>query len=93
MTSRTSPPPFARTGDVFRQPAESSSTTRYGYEVRFSHFLIVGLCSECLGARPDAAVSDDEARPDSLDAHEHSHGDYVHSHSLRPPGKGHQHVH
>jgi len=53
---------------------------RYGYEASFSHFPIVGLCAQCAGGRPDAS------------AHEHSHGDYVHSHPpVSEPGHKHHH--
>jgi len=67
---------------------------RFGYEARFTHFPILGLCRSCqreLAGEPSAAASagDDHA-------HEHSHGGYVHSHSHehgRRTGSGHAHSH
>jgi Fur family ferric uptake transcriptional regulator len=41
---------------------------RFGYEARFGHFPIVGLCAECAGA------------PQVHAGHEHTHGGYVHAH-------------
>lgn len=49
---------------------------RFGYQARFSHFPIVGLCPQCAdGSTKDAALG-----------HEHRHGGYVHQH---PGGQGH----
>lgn len=47
----------------------------FGYQARFSHFPIVGLCSRCAGPGRDR----DHAAPDHT--HEHSHGDHIHSHA------------
>lgn len=44
---------------------------RFGYEARFGHFPIVGLCAECAGA------------PHADAGHEHTHGAYIHSHPYR----------
>lgn len=44
----------------------------FGFQVRFTHFPIVGLCPRC-------AANDDERAADP--EHEHSHGDHVHSHA------------
>jgi Fur family ferric uptake transcriptional regulator len=44
---------------------------QFGFQVRFTHFPIVGLCPQC--------AADDEPR-DTDPEHEHSHGDHVHSH-------------
>ncbi len=49
---------------------------RFGYEARFGHFPIVGLCAECAGAPHEHAE------------HEHTHGAYIHSHPYR---RAHQH--
>jgi Fur family ferric uptake transcriptional regulator len=44
---------------------------QFGYEARFTHFPIVGLCSRCAAGR----------EPRGADPrHEHSHGDHVHAH-------------
>lgn len=66
---------------------------RFGYEVRFSHFPIVGLCSACVGAGSGARPTHDEEGTDPTNFHEHSHGDYVHSHTPIKREKGHRHVH
>jgi Fur family ferric uptake transcriptional regulator len=42
-----------------------------GYEARFDHFPIVGLCAACAAGRPPARGT------------AHSHGDHVHAHSHR----------
>lgn len=55
----------------------------FGYEPRFSHFPIHGLCPACAG-RPAGGPH----------AHEHSHRDYVHSHPHEHEhGAGHGHTH
>ncbi len=66
-------------------PVRSAIRDRFGYEARFCHFPIVGLCARCAATGPDAA----ERKPDAH-AHEHSHGDYIHVHS-HPPGESHDH--
>jgi Fur family ferric uptake transcriptional regulator len=43
----------------------------FGFEARFTHFPIVGLCAKC-------AAGDTPRGADHQ--HEHSHGDHVHSH-------------
>ncbi|HWF25966.1 MAG TPA: Fur family transcriptional regulator [Solirubrobacteraceae bacterium] len=44
---------------------------QFGFEARFTHFPIVGLCPRCAaGETPRGADHE----------HEHSHGDHVHSH-------------
>lgn len=45
---------------------------RFGYEARFTHFPITGLCPDCAAK----AASDVHTAHE----HEHSHGDRVHSH-------------
>lgn len=44
---------------------------QFGFQVRFTHFPIVGLCPRCAA---------DEQPRDADPAREHSHGDHVHSH-------------
>ena len=61
---------------------------RFGYDARFSHFPITGLCREC--------AAEAGARTGHSDEHghlpEHSHGDLVHSHRLpRAGGLEHEH--
>ena len=55
---------------------------RFGFEVRFTHFPIVGLCPRCAAAR-DTAEGDPEDDHGTDGEHEHSHGDHVHSHPRR----------
>ena len=55
-------------------PVRDRVKKQFGYEARFGHFPIVGLCRECAakpGGKPKRA---------SAAGHEHSHGGYVHSH-------------
>jgi Fur family ferric uptake transcriptional regulator len=47
---------------------------QFGFQVRFTHFPIVGLCPRC--AADDADADSHDADP----KHQHSHGDHVHSH-------------
>jgi Fur family ferric uptake transcriptional regulator len=44
---------------------------QFGFEARFTHFPIVGLCPRCAAG---------ETPPGADHQHEHSHGDHVHSH-------------
>jgi Fur family ferric uptake transcriptional regulator len=50
-------------------PVRELVAERFGFEVRFTHFPLVGLCPRCAAGEP-AHVGE---RP-------HSHGDHVHSH-------------
>jgi hypothetical protein len=53
--------------------------------VRFNHFAIGGLCSQCAGA--DAEGGDEHVHP-------HSHGHYIHSHPSRgQTGSDRRHCH
>jgi Fur family ferric uptake transcriptional regulator len=70
--------------------------SRFGYEARFSHFPILGLCESCsaelAGEKPQAR----ESRAGESHSHEHSHGAYVHSHPhahRKGGGPGHEHRH
>jgi Fur family transcriptional regulator, ferric uptake regulator len=69
----------------------------FGYEARFTHFAIVGMCPACARASGDDASHEQHARPHT-DEHEHphSHGGYVHSHG-HPHREGledqHEHAH
>jgi Fur family ferric uptake transcriptional regulator len=51
-------------------PVRDQIKELFGYEARFTHFAVVGLCPAC-ARQPEAAGSH---------GHEHSHGDHVHSH-------------
>lgn len=59
-------------------PLRDAVREQFGFEVRFTHFPIVGLCPRCdakRGADQTSAHTEDEAHE-----HQHSHGDHVHSH-------------
>ncbi len=53
----------------------------FGYEARFTHFAIVGLCPQC-AAQPDATPGPARGPSDDPMGHDqrHSHGDHIHSH-------------
>jgi Fur family transcriptional regulator, ferric uptake regulator len=55
-------------------PVRDRVRKQFGYEARFGHFPIVGLCREC------AAGEGGTGRRGAAVDHEHSHGGYVHSH-------------
>lgn len=78
----------------------------FEFEVRFSHFPLNGLCSQCaekirFGASQGMATGidegvqmrdhhDDDHERDRPHSHEHSHGDDTHSHPHRSPD--HEHI-
>ncbi len=71
-------------------PIRAQVRELYGYQVRFTHFAIVGLCPACaiqteIGRRaPTARDHQPPAEPvpfdDPADGHGHSHHDHIHSH-------------
>jgi Fur family transcriptional regulator, ferric uptake regulator len=71
---------------------------RFGYEARFTHFPILGLCRSCSaelrsertkGAEPEMSHHDDEHDHDVAHSHKHSHGEVEHEHAHT----GHDHEH
>jgi Fur family ferric uptake transcriptional regulator len=56
-------------------PVRDRLRRQFGYEARFGHFPIVGLCREC-AVKP----GDKPKRSKAAGEREHSHGGYVHSH-------------
>ena len=54
----------------------------FGYEARFTHFPIVGLCPECArkGERSRRRAQPRDRAAAGTDSHQHSHGHHVHSH-------------
>jgi hypothetical protein len=66
-------------------PVRDQIRERFGFQARFSHFPVVGLCRRCA-----AAGSGRSGTPGPTAEQQHSHGDYVHSH---PHRHGHQHSH
>ncbi len=49
----------------------------FGYDARFTHFAIVGVCAECSESRPGSAGDDVGML--------HSHGDRIHAHAHSSP--------
>jgi Fur family ferric uptake transcriptional regulator len=66
-------------------PVREQLRERFGYQARFTHFAIVGLCPACLRESPARPSAPDGAR---RGVDEHSHGDHVHSH---PHSEAHSH--
>jgi Fur family transcriptional regulator, ferric uptake regulator len=58
----------------------------FGFEVRFSHFAIPGLCLRCV----EAVEAEEPGGGEPEHAREHSHGHHVHSH---PHAHGREHGH
>jgi Fur family ferric uptake transcriptional regulator len=80
-------------------PVREQIAERFGYQARFTHFPIVGVCPACLtqGQPPDARTRSgaEAARARKGERQdEHSHGDHVHSHPHQhDPGQQHEHDH
>jgi Fur family transcriptional regulator, ferric uptake regulator len=71
--AKVTPVPAARLARVRREIKKE-----FGYEARFTHFAIVGLCEEC--ATVPQPSSPGQPDPQATHQETHSHGDYVHSH-------------
>jgi Fur family ferric uptake transcriptional regulator len=65
-------------------PVRKSIRKRFGYEARFTHFAIVGLCERCAAIPPPAAKPNRKhiSRDGSHGGELHTHGNYVHSHPI-----------
>jgi len=61
---------------------------RFGYEARFTHFPILGLCESCR-----REIEGEEGGAHADHSHEHSHGGYVHSHPHSHGPGPHEHTH
>jgi Fur family ferric uptake transcriptional regulator len=76
-------------------PVRDQIRERFGYEPRFQHFAIVGICPGCSRQHPSHAPSERVAVSEQHE-HAHSHGQHVHSHEhahqAGPDGQ-HQHAH
>ncbi len=85
-------------------PVREQIEAQFGYQARFTHFPIVGLCPACLtqrppeGRRPPSSATGPNAggpgrhAPQDGQEHQHSHGDHVHSHPHKhDPGRQHTH--
>jgi len=78
-------------------PVREQIEELFGYQARFTHFPIVGLCPACLTQRhpqnPRKRSGANGANAGDRERHdEHSHGDHIHSHP-HPHDPGHQHEH
>lgn len=78
-------------------PVRRTIRRKFGYEARFSHFPILGLCSTCAEA-PDSVTEtkgalemdhEHEHSHEEPHSHRHSHGDEEHAHAHT----GHEHEH
>jgi Fur family transcriptional regulator, ferric uptake regulator len=70
-------------------PVRRQIRKRFGYQARFGHFPIIGLCESCTATEAHEAPED----PGRYEQ-EHSHGYYVHSHPHGHTGSGpHSHRH
>jgi Fur family ferric uptake transcriptional regulator len=85
-------------------PVRDQIKELFGYEARFTHFAIVGICPACAREPGETAPQPTGANGDTThDAkharelphgHEHSHGDHVHSHPhSHKQGRSEQHEH
>jgi Fur family transcriptional regulator, ferric uptake regulator len=65
-------------------PVRRNIKKRFGYEARFTHFAIVGLCEHCAAIPPPAANPNHEHTSSygSQSGDLHTHGNYVHSHRI-----------
>ena len=77
-------------------PVRKSVKKRFGYQPRFTHFAMVGLCEQCAAQPPTSSGSEhapgapvQPARP-ARDEDLHSHGGYVHSHPRAHPAANHE---
>jgi Fur family ferric uptake transcriptional regulator len=68
-------------------PVRDTIKAHFGYEVRFTHFAIVGLCERCAATPPpDADPNRAHSSPGPPPPGErHSHGNYIHSHATAHP--------
>jgi Fur family ferric uptake transcriptional regulator len=63
-------------------PVRKNIKRRFGYEARFTHFAIVGLCERC-SANPSPSTGPDSEHTSGAGSSRgdlHTHGNYVHSH-------------
>lgn len=75
------------------EPVRSQIKKRFGFQARFTHFAIVGVCAQC-AARPRATASTPGGRmSDQHSEHDHQH-DHPHTHvHEHPDGIVHEHPH
>jgi Fur family transcriptional regulator, ferric uptake regulator len=66
-------------------PVRKCIKKRFGYEARFTHFAIVGLCEHCAAIPSADPTAEHRARGTSQGGVLHTHGNYVHSHPIAHP--------
>ena len=74
-------------------PLRQKIKEQFGYEARFTHFAIVGLCERCAAQPLTGSAADRTNAPAKGVSHTpsarheqlHSHGDYIHSHPRADP--------
>jgi Fur family ferric uptake transcriptional regulator len=75
-------------------PVRAQLKDTFGYQARFTHFAIVGICPTCAQAHPGQPSPGHSAtaheHPATAHEHAHSHGDHIHSH---PHHDTHHHDH
>jgi Fe2+ or Zn2+ uptake regulation protein len=65
-------------------PVRRRIKERFGYEARFTHFAIVGLCEGC--AADPSPTADPSGVRSSRSGGLHTHGSHAHSHPASGPG-------
>lgn len=82
-------------------PLRQAIREQFGYEARFTHFAIVGLCEPCARLLPGSQQDDPELAPGEVPAHHQSigepgldeAGDHAHLHSHGDLVHSHPHAH
>ena len=70
-------------------PLRREIKQQFGYQARFTHFAIVGLCGRCAAQRPSSPHADEDVQFDEPQSHHH---DLVSQPTPEASG-GHQHLH
>ncbi|HEY6396478.1 MAG TPA: transcriptional repressor, partial [Solirubrobacteraceae bacterium] len=70
-------------------PLRQQIKPQFGYEARFTHFAIVGLCAQCAAQPPSSHHADADPQIDEAHAHHH---DPSGGNSREAPS-GHEHLH
>jgi Fur family ferric uptake transcriptional regulator len=70
-------------------PLRQTIREQFGYEARFTHFAIVGLCRQCAAQPPTSETDDDTALEDGPHVHRHEGG----AEPTRDARSSHQHLH
>ena len=71
-------------------PVRDVVRREFGYEPRFTHFAIVGLCADCASSRSAASGTDPGGTPPAAGSHRHRHADVPEAGGAEP---AHDHAH